>query len=992
MDLIRFRPILVTFLLILLYGSGSLFVTGLSVISISIIATFFCFIFKIQLDFDVVFLFIKNCGFIEDTSKTKLQQERALSDNDETDYKRNSLADGEDASSCNLPVATATLKDLPRPIARKLKLFIDGVMNEFVESWYIQICPEDRQFANETRRALERIAVEGYKRICDVDTHSTAVSLINLVTTHLKIFSDCRDAVNSKYPGINAEDFERCITELYETRINTHISSKSQGTALDFLRKITDIIMYVLVPQNAFSCEGGRFMLREILAIQGLQRLVDLLSDPHFVNKALIDIFEEGVPLDIILQQWKEEAQKELDSADEEGISKEPEKADSDIYESATEGKRKDKMKKLPKRMKNTSDSSIEHIPDLSDTVESKFATPRHSTTEWSSAEESYDAFDRVLRQNQLEARESAPVYGSTMVKLHEKSERYKMPNVGVAIPNAQPTVKPRFKKADSGVFSLTTKARSYSNPVSPEILTRKNERTIKPSKLLKKEFVSKQAVAIDKSKQKENDVKLEEMVQEETSAHGELIPIKEKDMTKNMAESWSHCPSPSSDFYRKVSYNDMDRRQDLPQEQFKAKLHAIGSSMMDPVSCLQMPKKHLRRYKSLPDFSTSLEVSMRIVGPEDYDIYSKVSKPACTASKPFEVLVEGDVEGEFLKIHGVPDRNVFYEIAPDCPTCIEMTSLASPLENGQAVMTVDPKEKHVKLVEHECGLTAPHYFHPEAKIEDVPENEDDRESFVSCESDSLADADDTITSVASESTLLASNESIGNGASSSESVIRKISRMKLDFKCNSMDSFEVVSMKGSGSEYSSVNDLSGSAHSIFGEKRDDLEDREIEDDHEQRMNRAPSVTTFGSAIDSSTHEGGSQTFKTSSNDNNSEKPGRTFRGITKHFKRSSVVKKQKGTRPELPARIIKSLKEIRLRRTATKRDISDDSSDDEREAASHPKGLSPHSRREKRRGTFLEKLQFSSKKEQARDPLSQSNPRDSQSSFSGIYILHLVL
>ena len=949
-----------------------------------------------QLDFDVVFLFIKKLGFFEEARKEHLQQERALSGYDEKDYSRNSLADGKDASLHNLPVATATLKDLPRPIARKLKLFIDGVMNEFVESWYVQICPEDRQFANETKRALERIAVEGYKRICDVDTHSAAVNLINLVTTHLKIFSDCRDAVNSKYPGINAEDFERCITELYETRIKTHISSKSQGTALDFLRKITDIILYVLVPQNAFSCEGGRFMLREILAIQGLQRLVELLSDPHFVNKALIDIFEEGVPLDIILQQWKEESQKELDSADEEGISNELEKADSDVYESATEGKRKEETKKISKRIKNTSDSSIEHIPDLSDNVESKFATPRHSTTEWSSAEESYDAFDRVLRQNQLEARESAPVYGSTMVKLHEKSERYKMPNVGVAIPNAQPTVKPRSKKADSGIFSLTTKARSYSNPVSPESLMRKNEKTLKTSKLIRKEFVSEQPVAIDKGKRKENDVDLEEKVKEDKSAPGKLIPVKEKDTAKSMAESWSHCPSPSSDFYRKVSYNDMDRRQDLPQEQFKAKLHAIGSSMMNPVSCLQMPKRQLRRYKSLPDFSTSLEVSMRIAGPEDHDLYSEVSKPPFSDTKPFEVLVEGDEEGEFLKVHGVPDRNVFYEAAPDCPTCIEMTSLASPLENGQAVMTVDPKEKHMKLVEHECGLIAPHYFHPETKIEDVLENEDDRESFVSCDSDSLADLDDTMTSITSESTLLASNESIGNGDSSSESVIRKMSKMKLDFKSSSVDSFEVVSMKGSGSEYSSANDLSGSAHSIFNEKRDDLEDIEIEDDHERRVNRAPSVTTFGSAIDSSTHEGGSQTFKTSSNDNNAVKPGRTLPGIAKHFKRSSVVKKQKGTRPELPARIIKSLREIRLRRTATKRDISDDSSDDERGATSHSKSLSPHSRKEGRRGKFLEKLQFSSKKAPLCDPLSQkerlSYQQDSQSSFSGKYVLRLFL
>lgn len=918
MEVLRFRPLVVTFLLILLYGSGSLFVTGLSFISISIVATFICFIFKIQIDFEALFSFIEKLWHASKVSSRPVLKGTPLI------HGSKNIEESDKGSPDVTP--DGTLKDLPRPLARKLKLLIDGVMKDFVESWYIEICPEDEQFPKETRKALEQLAVEGYKRMCNMETHSAAVKLINLLTAHLKIFTDCRDAVNSKYPGINSSDFEKCITELYETRIIQHISAKSQGTSLDFLRKITDILMYVLLPKNAFSCGGGRFMLREVIAIQGLQRLVDLLSDPHFVNKALIDIFEESVPKNIILQQWAEESLKELTSSDDEKEDNESNddknmtsnfgnRIESDIYESASETGLKElplKMKKS-RRTKTSSYSSVEQINELPENVDLKFATPRHSTTEWSSADESYNAFDRVLRQNQLEAKSSAPVYGSTMVKLHEKSEHSKVPNLPFQIPVSIAKQNLIVAKADSGVSSTIVTARSSSLPLS-QVDKLDEEKKKEGSTTRKIKHKSKHYRKIKKQR-------IESEVNGDVQS--KVLTLHEE----NSAEAWSNCPPPDSNYYRKVSYNEMDRRQDLLHEQFKAKLNAMGSSL-EPVSCMKsaFEKNQIRKHRSLPDLKNSFEDSMVICHLDDYN----ESIVNAVFHENDKTVTDGS-DGKFVKVHCVPERNAFYDVAPGCPTCIEMTSLANPKENGKAVLTFEPKQKPLKPVDHDCGLSISHFYYPELDNNETLQSDDDDKSFVSFDSnDSLTDLEESLSTVESESTLLASCESTGKKDSRVEVVDRpKIRRSKIEFNFDSAESFDVVSLKESDSEFSSIGDFdeNDSKQNSFDSKdgSDDVEIRDFSRGH----NRALSITTYASAFETSTHENDTHhDFKTPLTNKRSSQP---FSNIVKKFKSTTSIKSKKhiNQKTEIPAKILKSLKELTSRKSLRQKSESSDDDDE---------------------------------------------------------------
>ena len=82
---------------------------------------------------------------------------------------------------------------------------------------------------------------------------------------------------------------------------------------MDYLKALLDILLYKYLPKKAFSCEGGRFMLREILTTQLLEPIIKDFTDSYFVNQAVVDILEPSRPLNYILDKWNN-ANNEIES------------------------------------------------------------------------------------------------------------------------------------------------------------------------------------------------------------------------------------------------------------------------------------------------------------------------------------------------------------------------------------------------------------------------------------------------------------------------------------------------------------------------------------------------------------------------------------------------------------------------------------------------------------------------------------------------------
>lgn len=60
-------------------------------------------------------------------------------------------------------------------------------------------------------------------------------------------------------------------------------------TELEFLRKVSEALMVVWLPQSYASCEPVRHLLREILACQVLYPTIEMICDPDYINQKLLE-------------------------------------------------------------------------------------------------------------------------------------------------------------------------------------------------------------------------------------------------------------------------------------------------------------------------------------------------------------------------------------------------------------------------------------------------------------------------------------------------------------------------------------------------------------------------------------------------------------------------------------------------------------------------------------------------------------------------------
>lgn len=316
---------------------------------------------------------------------------------------------------------------------------MNSIINDFIKTWYINIGPNEKDFIKEVRDALEYISIEIYLQLRKVDAENVIINLIRMFQRHLKVFDDCRTIVQNKYSGINEEDLCNCITELYEVHNIRHIATNSKGAEIDYLKALLDIILYRFLPEQAFSCEGGRFMLREILTNTLLEPLVKDLTDAYFVNQAVVELLEPSTPLPIILKQW----QKVIDdgtlldslSFDEGEVSSVETEYSSDTEDAKCKHCHNEQSlplevtNKVPRKASKYSQKDLNKLQKLP-----KKTVPKKTDKKLKEIEKSYPnkkdtgfQYDKEpFRFDKLDLRTSAPVYGSVSVRDHENRNQMK--------------------------------------------------------------------------------------------------------------------------------------------------------------------------------------------------------------------------------------------------------------------------------------------------------------------------------------------------------------------------------------------------------------------------------------------------------------------------------------------------------------------------------------------------------------------------------------
>ena len=569
------------------------------------------------------------------------------------------------------------LKLLPTPFRKISEKFVNSIIKDFIKTWYIHIGPNEKDFIKEVEDALEYIAVGVYIQLKSVNVENAVINLIRIFQRHLKVFDDCRNIVQNKYAGINDEDLCNCITELYEAGNFRHVATRSKGAEIDYLKALLDIFLFKFLPKNAFSCEGGRFMLREILTTNLLEPLVKDLTDSHFVNQAVVDILEPSLPLPIILDHWKKvltEMEEEENSYFEEG---ETSSQETDYGSGLEESKCK--CKTIDQSMQRTPSSSVNKSFDSNHIKKEVNHTKKevnHTKKELTHRKRELNSSHRnkeLIRFDKLDTRTSAPVYGSVSVRDHEKSKEHKIISIDPSLVGGLKNIKSIVSNA---VESIHNKSR-FSDSDGNSFLSH------------------------------------EKSISESFHTYNSL-PSKEI----QWPSTWTVCPSSDASLFRKSSFTEMSRKQDDISEQMKAKLNHIDLPGIKSMTWLD---------NVIPGYVQATDLEHNINTTDLHDVLQSPEKDDYIE----ESLSESVTSSHIRSMSDVNHDCSADEDSISCPLCFEMTLMASPFEIDKEKVLFNPKRN---LTEHDCGLNYRHFYYAEtesAMSSGIPK---DDHVFASCE------------------------------------------------------------------------------------------------------------------------------------------------------------------------------------------------------------------------------------------------------------------
>lgn len=187
-----------------------------------------------------------------------------------------------------------SLNEIPKPLEKCFKRLIENIIRDFILTWYHNV-GEEKRFISEARESLEMLCLEGYRRASQIDSHYLIEQVIVVFHGHLERFNEAMAIVKTKNPKLRLSiSSSQLLCQTYVSQLASKPPSLSKPAAeLSYLRNVIDSLLVTMIPKDKYSCDAGRFILREILTVRVVEPLVGLLTDPDWIGEAVIDILSD---------------------------------------------------------------------------------------------------------------------------------------------------------------------------------------------------------------------------------------------------------------------------------------------------------------------------------------------------------------------------------------------------------------------------------------------------------------------------------------------------------------------------------------------------------------------------------------------------------------------------------------------------------------------------------------------------------------------------
>ena len=190
---------------------------------------------------------------------------------------------------------------------KEAQKMIELIMRDFVSSWYGEIT-SDAEFPDDVQKILEHISLEINVRLQQVDLEEVVCELVTLVLPYLEVVNE---AGKREFNGVEFFDIthEKSLHEFESNPVVAHKALRSHEAEMKFYRQALDALIQCAVPTEYNNCDIACTFVRELLLKNIILPLIDLISDPDFLN--------EAIPM-ILSKASEEKIQRELAAISEE--------------------------------------------------------------------------------------------------------------------------------------------------------------------------------------------------------------------------------------------------------------------------------------------------------------------------------------------------------------------------------------------------------------------------------------------------------------------------------------------------------------------------------------------------------------------------------------------------------------------------------------------------------------------------------------------------
>ncbi|KAL1454884.1 hypothetical protein WDU94_009014 [Cyamophila willieti] len=187
-------------------------------------------------------------------------------------------------------------------VDEQLEAILAFLVRDYFHSWYDKLSNE-QELSHEVQLALHKVIVALTNRARELDwLPFLTTELVDDCATHIRLY---RQAKHMKLEN-NSSSLEDLFFDL-ELKLEKNAQCRDQ-ICMDcnqekyYLQHVAEVVLYLVVPSEEFHCLVLRYLLRDILVNTVLVPIINLLSDPDYVNLTILWLCDDiQIPSDIFL-------------------------------------------------------------------------------------------------------------------------------------------------------------------------------------------------------------------------------------------------------------------------------------------------------------------------------------------------------------------------------------------------------------------------------------------------------------------------------------------------------------------------------------------------------------------------------------------------------------------------------------------------------------------------------------------------------------------